>query len=264
MELIRNQTGRVATLVVGIIATSMSCTSAYALTVSASDPFLRVRASSGAFSGTISIPLADVFVLNDVDQDVFYWATLDPVPIFDGPNLVATLVNMTVLAGRNTQPDGEQRFGIDIDFGVQAGANTTMFELISPTLSFTPLSNARALASAGIVGTDQNTNGITITPMLASGYGFEANYNGATNFRSYLGNVLTNVPSGSVGEAGNMVPAGVFQPIGGIVSDMSSTYKFSVTGGDTAGGTTTFSIAPAPGSMTLLGLAGLALGRRRR
>lgn len=264
MELNRNQTGMAATLVLGLIATSMSCSTAYALTVSASDPFIRVRATSGAFTGTISVPLGDVFVFNDVDLDVFYWATTDPVPIFDGPNLVATLVNMTVLAGRNTQPDGEQRFGIDIDFGVQAGGSTTMFELISPTLTFGPLSNARALASAGIVGTDQNTNGITITPMLSSGFGFAADYNGATNFRSYLGNTLTNVPSGSVGDAGNMVPSGVFQPIAGSVSDMTSTYKFSLTGGDTAGGTTTFSVAPAPGSITLIGLAGLVMGRRRR
>ncbi len=264
MESIRNQPGKAATLVAGFIVTTMACGSASALTVSASDPFLTVRATSGSFTGTITVPLADVLVFNDVDLDVFYWATTDPVPIFDGTNLVATLVNMTVLAGRNTQPDGEQRFGIDIDFGVQAGANTTMFELISPTLSFTPLTNARALASAGIVGTDQNANGITITPGLASGFGFAADFNGSSNFRSYLNNVLTNVAHGSVGDAGNMVPAGVFQPLPGVVSDMSSMYKFSVSGGDTAGGTTTYSIAPAPGSMTLIGLAGLVLGRRRR
>lgn len=264
MHMIRNSSGKAATLVMSVIAMSVTGSTACGLTVSASDPFLRVRASSGSFSGEITVPLVDVFVFNDVDQDVFYWATTNPLPIFDGPNLVATLVNMTVLAGRNTQLDGEQRFGIDIDFGVQAGPNTTMFELISPTLTFGPLSNARALASAGIVGSDQNGNGIVITPGLSSGFGFAANYNGSTNFRSYLGSTLTNLPHGSVGDQGNMNPEGVFQPIGGTVTDMTSIYRFSVSGGDTAGGTTTYSIAPAPGSITLIGLAGLALGRRRR
>lgn len=254
-----SKTGACAALFTGLALSS----SAQAITVTASDPFITVRASAGSFTGTINVPLVDVVTYSDLDADLWFWASTNPVPIFDGPNLVATLVNMTVLAGRNTQPDGEVRFGIDVDFGVQAGPNSTMFELISPTLSFDPILNATGLVSAGIVGTDQNSNGISITPGFAGPFGFKADYNGGNNFRSYLTSTLTNLPSGSVSDSGNMSPEGVFQPIG-TVSSMSSSYKFSVSAGDTAGGTTQFSVAPTPGTLAIVGLGGLILGRRRR
>jgi hypothetical protein len=255
--------GKAAAPIVGLSVILLSSSSAQALSVSASDPFITVQASSGAFSGSISVPLASVVTLSDPDMDLWYWASSGPTPIYDGPNLVATLVNMTVLAGRNTQPDGEQRFGIDIDFGVQAGPGTTNFVLTSPTLSFSPLTNARGLVSAGLVGTDQNTNGIMISPSGSNGYGFNALYNGANVFRSYFNQSMSNLPSGSVGDSGNMVPAGVFQPMG-TVSNMTSMYSFMVSAGDTAGGTTTYSVAPAPGTLAIIGLSGLLIGRRRR
>lgn len=254
-----SMTGVTAALMSGLALSA----SAQAVTVTASDPFITVHASSGAFNGTITVPLMDVVTYSDPDSDLWFWASTNPVPIFDGPNLVATLVNMTVLAGRNTLSTGEVRYGIDVDFGVVAGPNMTMFELISPTLSFDPILNASGLASAGIVGSDQNSNGITITPGYAGPFGFLANFNGSNNFRSYLPNTLTNAPSGSVSDAGNMSPEGTFQPMG-TVSSISSSYKFSVSAGDTAGGTTQFSVAPTPGTLAILGLGGLVLGRRRR
>lgn len=259
MQLRLSMTGASAALISGLALSA----SAQAITVTASDPFITVHASAGSFTGTINVPLMDVVTYSDPEADLWFWASTSPVPIFDGPNLVATLVNMTVLAGRNTQPNGEVRFGIDVDFGVQAGPNTTTFELISPTLSFDPILGATGLASAGIVGTDQNSNGITITPGFAGPFGFKADYNGGNNFRSYLASTLTNLPSGSVSDSGNMSPEGVFQPIG-TVSSMSTSYKFSVSPGDTAGGTTQFSVAPTPGTIAILGLGGLILGRRRR
>lgn len=259
MQMRFSKTGASAALITGLALSA----SAQAITVSASDPFITVHASAGSFTGTITVPLIDVVTYSDPDADLWFWASTNPVPIFDGPNLVATLVNMTVLAGRNTQPDGEVRFGIDVDFGVQAGPNATTFELIAPTLSFDPILNASGLASAGIVGTDQNGNGITITPGFAGPFGFKADYNGGTNFRSYLSSTLSNLPSGSVSDSGNMSPEGVFQPIG-TVNSISSSYKFTLSPGDTAGGTTQFSVAPTPGTAAMLGLGGLILGRRRR
>lgn len=263
MQLLSSRVARVGAPVCGLAAVVLVGSAAQASVISASDPFITVHASSGSFSGTLTVPLGDVTTLSDPDQDLWYWATTNPVPIFDGPNLVATLVNMTVLAGRNTQPDGEQRYGIDIDFGVQAGSSNTTFELLSPTLSFGPLTNARGLVSAGLVGTDQNTNGIAISPMGGNGFAFNAMFNGAAVFRSYFDHVMSNVASGSVGEAGNMNPEGVFQPMG-TVSNMMSMYQFNVSAGDTAGGTTTYSVAPAPTSIMIVGLSGVVIGRRRR
>lgn len=264
MKSLSSRVTKVSVPLCGLVVLAFAGSSAQAgIVVNASDPFITVQATSGSFTGTLTVPLSSVTTLSDPDQDLWYWATTNPVPIMDGSNVVATLVNMTVLAGRNTQPDGEQRFGIDIDFGVQAGANTTTFQLISPTLSFDPLNNARGLTSAGLVGTDQNTNGISISPMAANGFGFNAMYNASSVFRSYFDHTMTNVASGSVGDAGNMSPEGVFQPMGTVAS-MMSFYSFSVSAGDTAGGTTTYSVAPAPASIAIVGLSGLVIGRRRR
>lgn len=264
MQSLSSKVTKASVPVCGLVALALAGSTAQAgIVVGASDPFITVQATSGSFTGTLTVPLGSVTTLSDPDQDLWYWATTNPVPIFDGPNLVATLVNMTVLAGRNTQPDGEERFGIDIDFGVQAGSSTTTFQLLSPTLTFGPLNNARGLVSAGLVGTDQNTNGISITPMADNGFGFNAMFNASGVFRSYFDHTMSNVASGSVGDAGNMSPEGVFQPMG-TVSSMMSMYQFSVSAGDTAGGTTTYSIAPAPSSVAIVGLSGLVIGRRRR
>jgi len=237
--------------------------SASGVTISASDPFITIMATNGSGTGTFTVALNDVAIFNDPDQDVFYWGTTGEVTIFNGLIPIATLVNMTVLSGRNTQPDGEQRYGIDIDFGVRAGLSNTTFTLISPTMSFGPLQNARGLVSAGLVGTDQNTNGITVGPTGLNGFGFNAMFNGPLVFRSYFDQSMVNVASGSVGAAGNMVPGGMFQPMG-TVANMTTQFDFMVTAGDTAGGTTTYSVAPAPTTLAIVGLSGLLLGRRRR
>lgn len=255
----------IRTHVVGVAALAGGLIASGALaTTTASNPYVVVNASSGAFSGSYSVPLGDVTIINEPDLDIFFWQTPSAVPILDGSNVVATLVSMTVLAGRNTLPSGEVRYGIDIDYQVLAGSNATTFELLSPTLFFDSILNGTALTSATLGGTDQNNNGITITPGLSNGFAYQALFNGSSVFTNYFGSVLANpAASGSVGLAGNPPVAGVFTPIGP-VSSMRAKLQFTVSGGDSAAGTSTFSVAPAPGAAALLGLGGLVIGRRRR
>ena len=233
---------------------------------SVSSTFLTVNASNGSGAGTYSIPLSspDIFVDNQPDGDIWYWNLPSQVSIMDGPNVVATLVSMTVLAGRNTQPDGEVRWGIDIDYGVVAGSTATSFELISPTVFFDMLIGARGNTSATRIGTDQNSNGISHIPGLLSGFGYEGTVNGGTLFRNYFNTIVTDVGSGSFGQAGNMSPPGTWLNIGPAVSSMQAKFMFTVSAGDATGGTSQYSIAPAPGAVALLGLAGLVGTRRRR
>lgn len=255
---IRTQVVGIAAIAGGVIASS-----AFAATT-ASDPYVVVNATSGPFSGSYSVPLGDVTIINEPDMDIFFWQTPTAVPILDGSNVVATLVSMTVLAGRNTLPSGEVRYGIDIDYQVLAGSNATTFELLSPTLFFDAILNGTALSSATLGGTDQNNNGITITPGLGSGFAYQAMFNGSSLFTNYFNSVLANpAASGSVGDAGNPPIPGVFTPIG-MVSSMRAQLQFTVSAGDSAAGTSTFGVAPAPGAAALLGVGGLFLGRRRR
>lgn len=251
-------------LVASAAAVGVAADRATAVTT-ASDPYVQVRATSGSLSGLYNVPIGDVFVFTDVDQDIFFWQAPSAVPILDGSTVVATLVSMTVLAGRNTLPSGEVRYGIDIDYQVVAGSGgsgslPTTFELFSPTLFFDTILNATALTSGTFGGTDQNNDGITLTPGLPGGFAYTTTYDAST-FQSLFDSALSNVSGGSVGVGGPANPS--FLPIG-TASSMQAKLKFTVTAGDSAGGTSTYSIAPAPGAAALLGLGGLLVGRRRR
>lgn len=234
--------------------------------VTVTDPFITINAQSGAFSGSYSVALIDVAAFNDPDMDVWFWSNPFSVPIMDGPNVVATLVSMTVIAGRQTQPDGSQRFGIDVDYTVLAGGSLTSFELITPTVFFDPIfGGASATTSATRIGTDQNGNGISIDPALGTGFSYETTFNGPNLFKNYFNTTLGNInPGGSVNQDANMTPQGSFEPIPGVVSSMAARFKFDVSAGDAAGGTSTYAITPAPGAAALLGLGGLLAARRRR
>lgn len=245
-------------------AAVLTASSAFAST-SASDPFLTINASSSLGSGTFNLALNDpnVFTITEPDNDIWFWSLPVAVPITSGPNTVATLVSMTVLAGRITQIDGTVRWGIDIDYGVLAGGEDTTFELISPTIFFDAIGNCDAITSATRIGTDQFGGGINITPGLASGFSYEALYNGSSVYATAFNSPLGNPNNGaSVGDDYNN--AGVHGLIPGYVSSIQARFKFSLTANDASGGTSTYSIAPAPGSFALLGLGGLLAARRRR
>lgn len=236
----------------------------------ASDPYVIVQASSGAFTGSYAVPLGDVFVDVQPDMDIFFWQTPNAVPIMDGSTVVATLVSMTVFSGRNTLDTGEVRHFVDIDFGVVAGSGgvgalPTTFTLFSPTIMFDTVLSALALTSASLGGTDQNSNGISLTPALPTGFAYTSLYNGTSVYENLRSEVFVN-PNGSasVGAAGPASP--VWNPIGS-ASSIQAKYSFSVSAGDAAAGTSTFAISngvPSPGAAALLGLGGLLVGRRRR
>ncbi len=233
----------------------------------ASDPYVVVQASSGAFNGSYSVPLSSITIINEPDMDIFFWQAPSAVPILDGSTVVATLVSMTVLSGRNTLPDGEVRYFIDIDYGVVAGnggpgALPTTFNLFSPTLMFDTVLNATALTSATFGGSDQTSNGITLTPSGPGGFAYTSLYNGGTTYQSLFNGTLAD-PNGnsSVGTGGPANP--VWNPIGP-ASSIQALFSFTVSAGDAAGGTSTFAVAPAPGAGVLLALGGILAGRRRR
>lgn len=256
---------RMPVVVCAGVAASLAATNVAMATISASDPFVTIVATSGSHVGTFTVPLIDADTASDPDVDLWGWTAGNTVSIVDDTNssvVVATLVSFGVIVGRQTQLDGEVRFGVDFDFSVVAGSAATKIEIFSPTLFFGPLADARGLSSAGYNGTDQDLNSISITPGLASGFAYESMYNGSSVFQQYLNTTLSG--SGSVVDQGNPIPPGVFQPIAGPVSSMRARMSFTVSAFDSVAGSSQFSIAPAPGAAALLGLGGLVTVRRRR
>jgi uncharacterized protein (TIGR03382 family) len=158
---------------------------------------------------------------------------------------------------------------VQLNFSVSAGTLNTTFTITSPLLSFAAISNAEGRASAGVTATDIDGNGATVMPANQPSL-YTSRYNGAVPGGTLFADLIDGpvaAPAFDTNSASEDFPGGgLFTPVAGAVSDMSSRFRFSLTANDDASGTSTYEIRPipAPGAVTLLGLGGLLAGRRRR
>jgi uncharacterized protein (TIGR03382 family) len=151
-----------------------------------------------------------------------------------------------------------------LNFTAQANSSATKFIFTSALVSFVPLVNPTATASAGITVTDQNFDGALLSGMQSNGASYWANYNGpvpgGTNYASFLPTVSATALQGSNSGSANLGPT----PIAGTVSDMSAQFSFTLSPFDAASGTSNYQIVPSPASLALIGVGGLGALRRRR
>jgi len=148
--------------------------------------------------------------------------------------------------------------GLSLNFNVAAGASNTVFD-VSSGLAPANLATATGIASAAVTLTDTLGDGATLAPDGASAY--SALYNGQPGslFAGLLNNSITAGAFQTVTSEGSFGSAAIAGP----VVDISSRWTFAVSAFDVAAGTSVFTVVPAPGSIALLGLAGLAIRRRR-
>lgn len=144
---------------------------------------------------------------------------------------------------------------VEIDFWVRAGKNATTFSITSEILSFAPLLNPTASASAELTLTEGSNSTASITGLFANNSKIhQARYNGDSVFADLLNNFSV------AGTNSESKPAVGYETITGSVSSIESEFKFTLSAKDYAEGMSTFFVeAPEPATIVLLTLGSFLL-----
>ena len=215
-----------------------ACIVKYSITVSADNG---VNQAEQTFSG---------IGYTDAD-DRFIWVLDNQVSILDG------FIESLKLT---TKVDPE----VGIEFGVRAGSSATTFNILSDVVSFDPLVNPTAYASAGITVTDRPAvSGAAITGLLLGGKTHQARYNGSSVFANLVDGF--SIPSGTVSNSEEKGNDFSMFTINDTLTSIESEFNFKLSARDSASGTSNFVVVPEPATITLFIAAGvLSLIRKRR
>lgn len=171
---------------------------------------------------------------------------------------VGLIESVSAVIGEGNRSSGQT---VTLNFNVAAGAANTVFQVTSSQFA-AAYPTAMGRASAAISVTDTLGNGATLSADGAAAYTAYYNAFGST-FASLLGGSV-NAGAFSTATASAEFPGGgMFAPVGGSVADIGAEWTFAVSAFDIASGTSVFTVVPAPASLALLGLGGLAMRRRR-
>jgi hypothetical protein len=240
---------------------------------SISDPFLTITAINGAGTDTFVVPLGLTAPGANPGSRVY---SNGNIPLSNGAAISQLAMTIDPQGPLNTPHDNL----ISLTFTAWGGATNTTFIITTANLDVSFPEPVLARASSNFTATDQNGNGVTVTSIDALGNAaagwWRTQYNGGYGPNpvaaplgiQYALNgaalISTPNPFGSISGGNN---TGILSPIGPGWMDMSAQLRFTITPGDSVGGTSTFisSIAiPAPGAAVMLALGGVAAGRRRR
>ena len=186
------------------------------------------------------------------------WALAAPATVYNNNGVrVGTLKQLTVTS--NADPY------VNLFFSYENNTALTETVTFSNTLAFSPLVNPNAYATAGITLTS-DSNGATAAGLFPGGKTYEATYNGGGTI---FADLVTGfgIGGGTTGTQSERFPLSGTTPIAGTVSDITSTFNFTLTDGDQASGTSRFEVTPGvpePLTLSLLVMGGVGMLARRR
>ncbi len=233
---------------------------------SISDVIFRIEATNNEGTGYLEFT-KDQLVYNP-GTNQWTWSTGFHEILNEWGDPIATLDNATIGLIKDPLPD--KFYYISLGLAVHAGASDTVFFVQSAQLSFGTLwpPTPAGRATASINATDVNGNGVLMQALGPVGSGiYTAQYNGlapnGTTFATLVNEVFAG-PGGS-GSGSQVYPPTGYESIPVPVYDMSAMLAFTLTYGDSGGGTTTYRILPEPVSgVGFLAACIFALGWRRR
>ena len=211
-----------------------------------------LRVDTGLDSGEMSWVLKP-----DADNpDRFSWELTAPVTISGASGPLAVISSFDI----QTDNDPEVKY----NFNITALSDGTI-SFLSPTVSFAPITNPTAFATAAITLTDGNSDGATLTGGFAGGAAYQARYNSSTVWASLLTTPITAAADSS-SVAADRSPGTGYATIADTVSSIEEEFSFWLDAGDQASGTSRFVVTPEPATLALLalGVAGMVLRRRGR
>jgi PEP-CTERM motif-containing protein len=186
----------------------------------------------------------------------FSWHNTSPIVVTNGSG--TTLVTVPANGLSLSIVDDPQ---IALNFAVTAGNSAQNFTIGSGLLSFAPITNPSAVASAAATLTDSDGDGASVIGNETGTKLYKAFYNGSTTF-ALLDNSMTATSFAS--NSGNeRQPLVGRQPIVGSVSNIGAEFSFLLSAHDQASGTSIFDV-PEPSTAGLIGLAVLGIARRRK
>jgi hypothetical protein len=203
----------------------------------------------------------------DITSDTATWVLPAPLNVYSSTNseLLLATVNSVSLS-YDTDPF------VSLGFNVVSGGAPTNFSISSAVVPLAPpITNGLAFATAGVTVTENPPfDGASLTGLFAGSKAYEARYNAGGSIFADLVSPVVVVPFGITGTGTEKFPPGIGTTvvIPGVVTDIESQFRFTLSANDQASGTSIFNIVPEPSSVVLAacGLIGLVwhVARRRR
>ena len=173
----------------------------------------------------------------------------------DNGDVIATVDSLVVILGFDPQ--------VSLGFSVLAGGSDTNIAIQTTTLSFTPLTNPDAYATASVTVTDRNLNGALITGLFPGDKMYEARYNGSIAWADLVDPVAAAPGDSEIGKERKPELPTLWGTISDTANSIEAEYNFTLSANDYASGTSAFEIVPEPTTLLLFGLSLAMLGRKR-